>query len=498
MKHLNLISIIFFSAAINVNVAAQSVLPVNLKSLHPSKENMGWTEKRTIGISLKDIVLTKERKARIRIYVKGGEMAELSETNLLPGQDYLTINFALKNNNYSGIGEVLIDSLGAFPIVINNKQTHLELEVTKENFTRYAPPSSDEELTALALFLKIYKGYEAMFRFHSDKLVSPFGMFSSDTAAFAGFLTDYISFRKQFKLLFEYLNNEYSGTFVTEHLYSMFVQPSFNSLDEARDLYFSNWNFGDSAMLNTPLFDRQLDLYRFIASFPSINDDNKTTDGLFGFAKKYFWGTKLITDHINEYWIVNLFKNNSKGQQDDAIAHFYQQWLSNDVDACNEESGGETVFRNAFLKRLGNISSMQEGMTFPDVYGFSPAGNKISLSQKLSESRYTLFFVWSSTCSHCEEYAPLLQQLAEKHKDKVQVLAYSIDKAATKEQWLNKTKERHNAGRWTDIAEVNDMSSPGISKICYMGTPSVFLVDNQAKIILKDHNLQNIEKLITQ
>lgn len=488
---------VFFAAFANPSFA-QGAAAVKLTAIGEKQADPSPAETRSIDITLKDLTIQKKYKAKIRVFVNGGDIAELAASDLLPGQNKFTLRFHLKNDKYYGIGEVVIDSLGAFPLILNGKQNQVELEIARENLSGYLPPSSGPELSALALFLKIYRGYETMIRIHSDRLVSPFGRFSADTAAFSKFLTDYISFRKQFNIFFEYAKHEYPGTFVADHLAGIFIQPEIHSLQEARDLYFSNWYFGDSTLLNTPLFDRQLDLYRFIASFPSVADDDKTTDGLFSFAKKYFWGTRMITDHISEYWITNLFRDNKDGQMDEAISHFYRQWMSSDVEACNEEAGGETVFRNAFIKRLGNISKMKPGMIFPGASGFTTTGKKVNLNEELKKSGLTIFFVWSSTCSHCEEYSPQLEKLAEKYKDKMQVIAYSIDKSGTADKWAAKAEGRKDAGKWTDIAEVSDMSSTGISNLCYMGTPSVFLLDKQGKILSKDHNLSALEKLINQ
>ena len=69
-------------------------------------------------------------------------------------------------------------------------------------------------------------------------LYHPGGRFSSDTAAYTAFFNDYISFRNNSISFFQYAKAAYPGTYVTDHLESMFVQPEVNDFGAARDVYF--------------------------------------------------------------------------------------------------------------------------------------------------------------------------------------------------------------------------------------------------------------------
>lgn len=487
---------LFLQTAASLFSFGQTGTRLNLAVTGATEPAQSQPEYFNLSLTFAKLQIQNKHTVKVRAFVNGGEMAILAETSLMPNQDKLLVNYNVKNNLYYGIGEVVIENLGAFPIVINNKKGGLSLSVDIGNLTQYLPPADGPELSILGQFLKIYRGYEAMHRRHNDILVSPWGVFSSDTAAYTSFLKDYVSFRKQFNLFFEYARAEFPGTYVSDHLAGMFIQPDIAGLDQARDLYFKNWNFNDSIILNNPLLNRQLDIYRFISGFPALADMNKTTDGLFSYAKGYHWSSALVTDHITRNWTLTLFQDNKDGKADKAIEHFYQRWLSNEMGNCSEEANGKEAYQKAFYKRLANIGKMGTGMLFPRVSGFTKENKKLVLQDELVKKPYTVLFLWSSTCSHCEEYVPVLLEMTKKYKDKLQVFAYSIDKKETEAGWMQRIKQRTGLDNWKDVAEINDAGSEGVSGICYIGTPSVFLVDKSGKLVSKDSNPEVLNRLI--
>jgi thiol-disulfide isomerase/thioredoxin len=279
----------------------------------------------------------------------------------------------------------------------------------------------------------------------------------------------------------------------------MFVQnENINSWKEARDQYFGKWDFTDSYLLNNPLFDRQFAIYNQITNIPSIQNETDAIDGLYNNLTARNTPSKLLNDHIRNYTIINLFQQNKNGEKDKTIAYYYNRWLSNEMESCSEEAetNQDAVFQKAFFKRLSNISKVKEGEILPEVSGFTYEGKLISTNSILKKAPYTLLFLWSSTCTHCEEYAPQLAAFANANKDKVQVMAYSIDKTNTQQNWNKIITNRKSLTNWTDVAEISDMQSHGISNICYMGTPSVFLINQEGIIISKNTDLKVLSQLL--
>jgi thiol-disulfide isomerase/thioredoxin len=450
---------------------------------------------KTIKINFIDFTLSKKSTIKLNVFINGGELATLYTDTLKQGDASSTITFKTTNSNYYGIGEVVLEGLGAFPIIVGDKLQNLNIK--QENLTTYSPSAEGAELKALADFLKIYKGYENMLAHYNDVMISPFGKYTSDEKVYQSFLTDYTSFRHQFNQFFAYANTAYPSAYISTSLSKIFVQKEgITSWKQAQDQYFTQCDFTDSCVLNNPLFDRQLDIYNLLANIPAIKNEKAAIDGLYqnlGANKK---ASKLVNEHIRNYVIIHLFQQNKAGEIDSTIEYYYNHWLSNEMESCSEEAeaSNDAIFQKAFFKRLANISKVNEGAILPEVSGYTKEGKRIATTALLNKTPYTLVFLWSSTCTHCEEYAPQLIAFAQANKAKLQVIAYSIDKKNTQQSWNSIVQKRVGFSNWIDVAEVTDMQSNGISKICYMGTPSIFLLNQQGVIVSKATDL----KILTQ
>jgi thiol-disulfide isomerase/thioredoxin len=454
------------------------------------------TLQKTIKVNFIDFTVFQKSTIKLNVFINGGEVATLFTDSLKQGDVSSTITFKTTNANYYGIGEIVIEGIGAFPLIMGDNLA--DFNVKKENLTTYLPNTESAELKALGAFLTIYQGYENMLAHYSTLMISPFGKYTSDEKVYEGFLKDYTSFRRQFNLFFAYAQKEHPASYITR-LGKMFVQnEQITTWKEARDQYFVKWNFADSCLLNNPLFDRQLAIYNQITHIPAIQNETAALDGLYNNLTANKMASKLLNDHIRNYTIIHLFQQNKNGDKDKTIEYYYNHWLSNEMESCSEEAEAskDAVFQKAFFKRLSNISKVKEGDILPEVSGFTEEGKLVTTGSMLKKAPYTVLFLWSSTCTHCEEYAPQLAAFANENKDKVQVMAYSIDKTNTQQNWKKNIINRKNLTNWIDVAEINDLQSSGISNICYMGTPSVFLLNEQGTIISKSTDLKELSQQI--
>jgi thiol-disulfide isomerase/thioredoxin len=451
---------------------------------------------KTIKVNFLDFTVFQKSTIKLNVFINGGEVATLFTDSLKQGDVSSTITFKTTNANYHGIGEIVIEGIGAFPLIMGDNLA--DFNVKKENLTTYLPNTESAELKALGAFLTIYRGYENMLAHYNQVMISPFGKYTSDEKVYEDFLKDYTSFRHQFNLFFAYAQKEHPASYITR-LGRMFVQnEQITTWKEARDQYFVKWNFADSCLLNNPLFDRQLAIYNQITHIPAIQSETAALDGLYNNLTANKTASKLLNDHIRNYTIINLFQQNKNGDKDKTIEYYYNHWLSNEMESCSEEAEAnkDAVFQKAFFKRLSNISKVKEGDILPEVSGYTEEGKLMTTGSMLKKTPFTVLFLWSSTCTHCEEYAPQLAAFANAHKDKVQVMAYSIDKTNTQQNWKKAIINRKNLTNWIDVAEINDMQSYGISNICYMGTPSIFLIDQTGTIISKSTDFKELSQQI--
>ena len=449
-------------------------------------------------IKFVDFTLPQNCTIKLNVFVNGGDLATLTTVNVAKGASEVLVSYKKLQNGFNGIGELVIGSIGAFPIILGD--TIQEYTVGKEELKNYFPPALNNNLKALDAFLKVYRSYEMMISNYQSKLISPFGMYTSNQNVYKEMLGDYVSFRNQFNVLFKYCEVHFPDTYVANVLSKIFVQQAqIKSWSDVRVSYFKNWDFSESNILNNPIFNRQIDIYNLICDIPSIKDEKVTLDELYSKLKSQKNTSKLVFDHITSKTLVSLFQQNNTGQKDQVIAHLYNNWLINDQESCNEEANENELYQKAFLKRLGNISKVSIGAILPSVSGQDLNGKLVSTDDFLKRNgseAYLLLFIWSSSCTHCEEYAPFLQEFAQLNGNNLQVVAYSMDKKKSENDWKRISYKRSQLKNWVDIAELNDVQSTGLSQICYMGTPTVFLMDQSGKILSKSTDIKILNSLI--
>jgi len=348
--------------------------------------------------------------------------------------------------------------------------------------------------------MPIYRGYEVMLDHHKSELVSPFGVLTSDRAAYSRFATDYWSFRKQFNLFFKYAQANFPQSYVATTLSKLFVQdiPNNPGFQDIAVNYFTRWDFSELSILCNPLFDRQIDVYNFLSASPLSGNDSDRLDHLYTAIHLSRRVDQSVRDHINSKIIIGLFQNNHDGTKDQVLEYFYRHWISQDLESCNEEAeaSDNRIFQKAFYKRLGNLSRVQEGLILPAVSGNTSSGERYEMGAHLDKKPFTILLLWSSSCPHCEDYIPHLVAFAKEHVAELQIIAYSIDKANNEANWIRNVSARTSISNWQDIAEIHDLTSKGVSNICYMGTPSVFLLDRSGKIRSRNTDLKILEQLI--
>ncbi len=456
------------------------------------------TETYTFQIQLTDFVLPIDCNIKFNLFSNGGDLMAVLNEKMKAGQNNFTLSYNRTNTDYYGVGEIVFEGLGAFPI-ITGKYKNEVFKVSQSDLKNYRLTSNENELKALNEFQQLYRGYEQFLSQHVQLLSS-----LADEKQLSNFVNQYNLYQKDWQTFFAQAKIKYPETYVSNVLSKFIPHDAANkNLAEVRDTYFKNWDYSDANMLNNPVLKRQLDIYTFIASSPSIGKLNKVVDGLFAF-KANSETHKLVADNLEQYIIVHFLQQNSVGQLDTTIEYIYQRWLSNDMESCGEEnaSNSDEDYKKAFYQRLGNITKVAEGKPMPAMSGFNTKGEKIELKNIQAQRslprtgvEFSLVFIWSSTCSHCEQLAPQMEAFAKANKN-VNVLAYSIDKKKTKKDWQKIANQRTPLSNWTDIAEPDDMKSVGLSNICYMGTPAVFLINKQGTIISKSLQIETLQEQI--
>lgn len=139
--------------------------------------------------------------------------------------------------------------------------------------------------------------------------------------------------------------------------------------------------------------------------------------------------------------------------------------------------------------RLKQACKNRPGMTAPDFTYVTPTGAKGRMTEVKAD--YTLLFFYDPDCSNCRMYEkelagnPAFVELQQ--TGRLHVLAVYTDE--NKEEWLQKA-EQMPPGWIVGWNEQGDIYGKQLYEI--RATPTMYLLDKQKKIILKDATLEQV------
>jgi thiol-disulfide isomerase/thioredoxin len=127
-----------------------------------------------------------------------------------------------------------------------------------------------------------------------------------------------------------------------------------------------------------------------------------------------------------------------------------------------------------------------ENVLLPD-----PAtGDTTSLYELLDKAEHTLLFFYSSTCEHCLEQMPLLDQIHHEWRPRgVQVVGIAIDD--DREEFL--ALRAAGTGGWPAFSELRAWGSPAAKAYNVKATPAYVLLGRTGTILAKPYDLVEVQ-----
>lgn len=149
---------------------------------------------------------------------------------------------------------------------------------------------------------------------------------------------------------------------------------------------------------------------------------------------------------------------------------------------------------NNLANQLETYRAMKKGNTAPEIAlkddlltsSLNPTDKPSSLSK--IKSKYTVVVFGASWCPKCSEELPQIAKLYSKWKaHQVEVLFISLDE--DKNAFVNFTKDFP----FLSYCDYKKWESPIAKNYFVFGTPTVFLLDNERKILLRPHSVQQMD-----
>lgn len=150
------------------------------------------------------------------------------------------------------------------------------------------------------------------------------------------------------------------------------------------------------------------------------------------------------------------------------------------LDALPQQLHAHAMYRE--LVNEIRSANLKAGAEAPDIYGYTPEGKELSLSD--FKGKYVFIDFWASWCAPCRREIPYLKEALaySTGSDKLVVLSYSID--SDKESWtgcIEGNELLHD--NWVHISVLKGWESEGVKYFNVKGVPFTALIDPDGRVV---------------
>lgn len=379
---------------------------------------------------------------------------------------------------HDGLYEIQFDKNVGLPLIFTKsdkiiKIKNLIFEDLKQHKTPYINKENDEFTSLSKAYIELQKKIGAIV--NRKNMLNPY--ISNQTEELEVLRKDYDSLEKAFNSYLDEFRIKNKGTYAADIMSEFFyrsIKPSEieNEHTYLKEHHFDYLKFSDERIIYNPLINEKL--YDYLVNYSGL-----TVEG-FQDAVNQIMGRALLNDKVKEFalnFLITLFLD--KGPEE-VVFHIYDNF----VEGCSSKIG------EVDIKRIKQLRNFKVGMLGKDIESIDPNGEKVVLSEVIGEAPIILLF-WSSHCTHCAIETPKLLSLYHKYQDKgLNVFAVSLD--SNKIEWT--TYIGKNNLNWINVCDLKEFNGQAPKDYFVFGTPTIFVLDNELKILYKQPSIEYLEK----
>jgi len=257
---------------------------------------------------------------------------------------------------------------------------------------------------------------------------------------------------------------------------------------EKREHFWDGFNASNPQLLNTPLYTEHILNYLRYWMNPNMNFsvEEKTN----GFKRavdviiRKFAGNEQTHAFAYKYLTLGF-----KEIGEEEVLQYLDENYKNLAVQCFDE-----FEKNEFEKRMEGYAAMKVGNIAPnfEINRISPSGLLEGIKggslYKVNADK-TLIVFWSSSCPHCMEEMPQLNEWAANQKN-IQVIAVSLD--------TDTSIHAQSIKKFSNVIHTCDYKGwdTEAATMCYIAaTPTFILLDKDKKVLGKYSDFQQLNKL---
>jgi len=270
---------------------------------------------------------------------------------------------------------------------------------------------------------------------------------------------------------------------VSDYLNFLYKQPweSYTSEKIAtKNLGFRNRDWNNPALLNSNAYAKGIIDYLMLYANPNAGQEQQEAmfrmaiDSLFSFIPP---GTKVY-----DYTALYLMEGFEQYEMESVIMHVVRNYSQN----CSQT---EAKLSN----RIDFYKNFYNGAEIPD-FVLSHQNNEEIRFYDLVEGMSLVVF-WSTDCPHCDQMNLALKEMyPELHSKGVKIISVALDED---KEALSRYLKQSNLP-WSVYADGQGWDSPIVETFHLYATPTMFLVNENFRLLGKPMNLNQLVFLINQ
>ena len=305
-------------------------------------------------------------------------------------------------------------------------------------------------------------------------------------------IQEYNSRRKEYNAWIDEQTEQYGKLFASRLFQLQKVQtlPDEN-LDEQNLLtghinhYFDDFNFSDTLVIRTR--DIMTFMEDYMSLFGILVKQGKPRDSLYVAAGEQAC-TLASKGNPKVYgWMADYFYKGYEQASIEAGKQMLQKHINNPNCFTRE--------RQLIANRVKGASLFQEGTAAPYFQAETNKQTIFDFATYRTAKKYCMLVFYDSQCLHCQQLLSGLKQLyaADSIQHDFDIISVSLD--SEQQPWLNYSQA--SGFTWTDVWAKGGMLSKAANDYCVIGTPVVYMLNSDRKIVKLPQYVEQMIKKIT-
>ena len=375
-----------------------------------------------------------------------------------------------------------------FEFVINNNQ-HFTLETDTANYALHMRVENSRENT---LFFQYMQFNEKQYR-KSKTVVQKLEKTKKGSSEFKALKHQLDSLKSASEQYRNKLADQNPKTFVAviframnepENKLSKQKSEIKKSFYHLKNHYWDDFALNDPRLFRTPLYDKRVGNYfqHFVPMQPDSVDH--AIDQVIARARPCSECVSYLV------WRFTMQYQNPKYMGFDKVfVHMVNDYFEKESIANTTPS-----ILKLLKKRADALSPLLLGKKAPELVLMDTTGNFVGF--RSLPNRFTLLLFWDYKCSICKREIKELVPLYNKYAKKYDLAVYAININPDLKNWKKAVHDRKLP--WIDVNGTRSVKGDYTKTYDIHGTPQLFLLDNNKKIIAKQFSVNQLKMILDE